>query len=95
MSAEVRPLGNTAAPSNAGGFVLTISPEAFMPRDEFDRRLGALVTTIRGSAPAKRSDHVMVPGDRYWRGRERRMREGIEIGADVHRELLELAGRSS
>jgi LDH2 family malate/lactate/ureidoglycolate dehydrogenase len=95
VSAEVRPLGNTSAPSNAGGFVLTISPEAFMPRDEFDRRLAGLLETIRGSAPAKGFERVMVPGDRYWHDRERRLREGIEIGADVHRELLELAGRSS
>jgi LDH2 family malate/lactate/ureidoglycolate dehydrogenase len=94
VSGEVRPLADTASPSNAGGFVVTISPDAFMPRAEFDRRLGALLEAIRGSTPAPGFERVMVPGDRYWRDRERRVRDGVEIPAEVHRELLALAGRA-
>ena len=93
VSDEVRPLGDTASPSNAGGFVLTISPDTFMPRAEWDRRLGALLESIRGSAVAPGFERVSVPGDRYWHERERRMRDGIEIPVEVHRELCELAGR--
>ena len=77
------------------GFVLTIAPDAFLPRAEFDRRLAALLAKVRGSATAKGYDRVMVPGDRYWQERERRLREGVAIPAEVHRELLELAGRSA
>lgn len=91
----VRPLGHHDAPSNAGAVVITILPDAFMPRAEFDRRLGDLLRTIRGSTPGPGIERVRIPGDRYWSERERRLREGIEIPAELHRELLELAGRSA
>ena len=90
---EVRPLGDVASPSNAGAFVLTLSPDAFMPRAEFDLRLAALLAKIRGSDPLPGFERVLVPGDRYWEERERRLRDGIAIPAELHRELLELAGR--
>ena len=92
---QVRPLNDLSTPSNAGAVVITISPDAFMPREEFDRRLDALLTHIRSSRVASGFERVTVPGDRYWQERERRLRDGIDLPPDVHRELLELAGRSA
>ncbi len=94
VGAEVRGLGDTKSPSNAGAFVITIAPDAFLPRAEFDRRLGALLDSIRSSAPAAGIDHVLVPGDRYWHEREQRLRDGIELPPDVYAELVSLAGRA-
>ena len=94
VGGEVRGLADTRSPSNAGAFVITIAPDAFLPRAEFDHRLGALLDSIRSSAPAVGIDRVLVPGDRYWHERERRLRDGIELASDVYAELVSLAGRS-
>ena len=94
VSDEVRGLSDTKSPTNAGAFVITIWPNAFVARDEFDRRLGALLESIRSSAPAAGVERVQVPGDRYWHERERRMRDGVEVPADVYAELAALAGRA-
>jgi len=93
-SDEVRGLGDTKSPTNAGAFVLTIDPEKYVGRAEFDRRLTSLLESIRSSTPANGVDRVMVPGDRYWRERERRMRDGVEVPEDVYAELAALAGRA-
>jgi LDH2 family malate/lactate/ureidoglycolate dehydrogenase len=94
VSDEVRGLSDTKSPTNAGAFVITIWPDAFVARAEFDRRLGALLESIRSSAPAAGVERVQVPGDRYWHERERRMRDGVEVPADVYAELTMLAGRA-
>ena len=88
---QVRPLGDVASPSNAGAIVITISPEAFMPAAEFGTRLEALLGPIRAGAPAAGFERVLVPGDRYWMERERRLRDGVEIPEELHRELQGLA----
>jgi len=94
VSDEVRGLSELTSPSNAGAFVITISPDALVPRAEFDLRLGTLLDGIRSSTPAAGVERVLVPGDRYWHERERRLRDGIELPPAVYAELAALAGRA-
>ena len=94
VSEEVRGLSDSKNPTNAGAFVITIAPELFVERAEFDRRLAGLLESIRSSAPAAGVERVLVPGDRYAEERARRLRDGMDVPSDVYDELVGLAGRA-
>ncbi len=80
---------------------MALDPDGFMPRQEYKRRTDEVIRFIK-SCPPLPERQVLMPFDREWTERNRRLKEGIpiddrfwqqflavgkEIGIDVKREL--------
>lgn len=75
---------------NYGIFLLAISPTLFMDADLFHVGVDDLVRRIKDSGAAQGVPEVLVPGERAFRERRRRLAEGIEIDLDLMAELRKL-----
>lgn len=81
---EDRSPSGTATTSLGGQFLLVIDPAR--STDDFPARMGTLCAALK-DAGAER-----LPGDRRYAARRRALAEGIEIDAEAHAALLDLAG---
>lgn len=81
------------APQLLGHLFIALDVEAFMPLEEFRRRMGDREQQTRGSRPVPGSEAVFMPGDLEAAKHQTHSRVGIAISEAVHDELLELAGR--
>jgi L-2-hydroxycarboxylate dehydrogenase (NAD+) len=87
--------GGAAVPehyADYGVLILALRPDLFCPREQYDRNARELIARLKASAPAGGAE-VLIPGERAFREREARLREGIEVPADVA-PLLRLAARA-
>ena len=75
---------------NYGIFLLVISPSIFVDADLFQEGVEDLVRRIKGSEPTSGVGEVLVPGERAFRERSRRMNEGIDLDVDLMAELRKL-----
>ena len=75
-----------------GHFLAAIAIEHLMPVAEFTRRMDAMIDAIKSSPRRPAVEEILVPGELEHRTRERRLREGIELGDEVVNELRALAG---
>jgi LDH2 family malate/lactate/ureidoglycolate dehydrogenase len=66
----------TGSDDAPGNFLWALDPEAFLPRDEFEARVGALIDRIKGGERAPGVDELVLPGERG----ERRHREAVAEG---------------
>ena len=57
--------------------------EAFMPLDEFRRRMGELVDQIKSSELAPGSTGIFLPGEIEWNNKQERLKRGIPMTAVV------------
>ncbi len=71
------------AGKNYGIFMLAISPSNFMDEEEFLSGVGELVARIKGATRALGVEEILVPGERAFREREKRLREGIEMDIEL------------
>lgn len=71
------------APVNASHTCIAIDVDTFMPAEEFQARVHAMVSALRGSSLAQGAQEILVPGEREARiGRQRR-ESGIAYPADI------------
>lgn len=75
---------------NYGILMLALSPSIFRDEEDFRAGVGDLVRQIKGAAPAPGVEEILVPGERAFRERERRLREGIEVDGEVMEALRRL-----
>ena len=75
------------AQDGAGYLVIAFTPELFMPRAEFERALAAEITRLKATPRQDGVDEIRIPGERAYRERARRLREGIEIDRRVYQAL--------
>ena len=73
---------------------LAFDPELLMPRSEFQAALHELIENIRATPPLDSNDPVRIPSERAFRERERNREIGIPLAPEVHRQLVELAGKA-
>lgn len=59
--------------------VAAIRIDAFLPVHEFKARLGELIEQVKGSRRREGVPAIFLPGERSYRERERRLREGIPL----------------
>ena len=71
--------------------MLAISPEAFMPRAEFERRLGQLIKEIKAAPPIDPERPVMLPGEIEHQRLAQRRREGIPMDQETVDRLQKLS----
>jgi len=74
-----------------GHFFQATDVEAFVPLDEFKRRMGELVDQIKGSQLAPGSSGIFLPGEIEHGNKTRRSKEGIPMTAGVMDELEAVA----
>lgn len=82
LSGALSPAG--CSRMNAGGagnalFVQAIQIEAFKPLEEFKSEVGQFVNYVKSANPAPGFNEVMVPGERSYRTRKHRLKEGIPV----------------
>lgn len=65
-----------------GLLIVAMRPDLFCPREQYVRNVGELVHRIKSSAPPDGAE-VLIPGERAFREREARLRNGIEVPADL------------
>lgn len=70
------------APQDVGHCFIAIKPDLFMPREDYDRRIGELVGRAKACPPVEEGGEILMPGEREGRLAEARRRDGIPIGAD-------------
>ena len=80
---------------NYGLFLVAIDPGVFGDREQFTAGVAAVVEAVKSAQPAAGVEEVLVPGERAWRERERRLREGIEVPDELLAEIRHLAGGAS
>ena len=74
-----------------GLWLLAIDPGVFGPKEEFRRGVDAVVQAVKSARPEAGVTEVLVPGERAWRDRERRLREGLDLPDPLFHHLTRLA----
>ncbi len=75
-----------------GHFFGAMRIDAFMPADEFKKRMDEWIRTFRNGNTAEGREKVLIPGDPEREAEERIMREGIELVPAVKEDLKAVAG---
>jgi len=75
---------------NYGFFVLAISPTIFLKQTAFEDGVDELVQRLKSAQPSEGTGEILVPGERAFRERERRLKEGIEVDEALMEELHQL-----
>ena len=77
--------------SGSGHLVLALDVEAFLPLEEFNRRMEQLIGEVKSVPLAEGFDEVFFPGEVEDRSQARLQREGIELPAGTLADLERLA----
>jgi len=96
LSGALSPAGCSRADSEVSGnalFVQVISVEAFRPLGEFKAEVDRFVAYVKSARVAPGFDEVLVPGERSYRTRERRLKEGIAVEEATWQRIAEVAKR--
>lgn len=75
---------------NYGLLMLAVSPSLFVDREAFDRGIGEIVRRVKGARRVDPATEVLIPGERAFRERERRLKEGIAVEGELMGELEKL-----
>jgi L-2-hydroxycarboxylate dehydrogenase (NAD+) len=87
-------VGYTVAnqPPNVGHFFMAVNIEAFMPLDEFKKRMTEYVRTLKSIEKHPDFDYIWIPGEKSWMTRETRLRKGVPVYKKVFNEIKEICG---
>ncbi|GLR88759.1 Ldh family oxidoreductase [Bradyrhizobium iriomotense] len=80
-------------PQNVGHLVIALRPDLFMPKDEFDQRMNAFTTRVKGLPRALGFNEILMPGEPEDRKAAKSLKEGISLPAAVVADLREEARR--
>jgi LDH2 family malate/lactate/ureidoglycolate dehydrogenase len=70
---------------------IAFKPDLFMPLDDYRRALAAEIAAIKATPRQDGVDEIRIPGERAYRDRARRAREGLDIDRRIHDALIQLA----
>ena len=74
---EVPPVTDLTSPYGTSFFLLALDPARFVPYEVFQERVNFLIRSARQIPPQEGFTAVRVPGERGFREKEERLREGI------------------
>jgi len=74
-----------------GLWLLAINPGIFGPEEQFRQGVQAVVEAVKSARPEAGVTEVLVPGERAWRDRDRRLREGLDLPDALFHQLTRLA----
>lgn len=78
---------------NVGHFFIAIDVDAFMPIEDFKRRIRQFTQEIRSQPRMPEVDRIFLPGEMEYEAAERAAQNGIPISETGLQELATLAGR--
>ncbi len=81
----------TAGSERTGYLFIAFQPGLFVPLDDYRRALAAEIAAIKTTPRQEGVDEIRIPGERAYRERARRSREGLEIDRRIHDALTALA----
>ena len=70
-----------------GVFILVIDPEMFVSRAQFNQSVERLIAGIKESQPASYVDEILIPGERTYQEKQRRLAGGIPVEKVVWAEV--------
>jgi LDH2 family malate/lactate/ureidoglycolate dehydrogenase len=74
-----------------GLFCVAVRPDLFAPVERYETQVGALVERIKSARTMEGVEEILIPGERAFRERTRRVREGIETTEDRLRQIEAMA----
>ena len=74
-----------------GHFFLAIDPAIFRGAGDFEADVASFLGTLRATPPIDPAQPVMVAGDPQWKIAEKRMKEGIPVGAGLMAQVRQIA----
>jgi L-2-hydroxycarboxylate dehydrogenase (NAD+) len=77
-----------------GYLVIAIRPDLLVPPEEFRSQLSAVIAEIKATPRQEGIDEIRIPGERAYRERVHRMREGIGIDRRIYDALGVFANRA-
>jgi LDH2 family malate/lactate/ureidoglycolate dehydrogenase len=78
------------APARGGYLFVAFKPDLFMPLGDYQRALAAEIARIKATPRQDGVEEIRIPGERAYRERAQREREGIEIDRRIHEALRRL-----
>jgi LDH2 family malate/lactate/ureidoglycolate dehydrogenase len=84
-----------ALATNHGAAFIAVDIAAMMPPEEFHRRVSEMIREIRATPQAPGCERIWIPGEMEWERRERALRHGIDLPADVVESLRTLGRETS
>jgi len=84
-------LGVLCGGGDAGYVLIAFRPDLFVPLEDYRRALAAEIAAIKATPRQNGVDEIRIPGERAYRERARRAREGIQIDRRIHDALIRLA----
>jgi len=73
-----------------GLFMLAIRPDAFTEPDRYSEEVQALKRAVKSARRMKGFSEILLPGERAYRERDQRLRNGIEVPDDLLDEIKRL-----
>src|SRR5262249_17015008 len=83
--------GETTGQLSTGYLFIAFKPDLFVPLHDYRRALARDIAAIKATPRQEGVDEIRIPGERGYRERARRMREGIDVDRRIHDRLIELA----
>ena len=81
----------TADTERTGYLFIAFKPDLFVPLEDYRRALAAEIALIKAAPRQGGVDEIRIPGERAYRERARRAREGFKIDRRIHDALIALA----
>jgi LDH2 family malate/lactate/ureidoglycolate dehydrogenase len=81
-------------PQNVGHFIMAMKPDLFVSRDEYGKRMDALVQRVHACPTAEGFDEVIMPGERERRLEANHRRIGVPFHAKEVAALQEAAAKA-
>jgi len=74
-------------------FIQAINPDAFVSREEFERRVDKLIRACKSSSPRPGFDKVRIPGEPESEAEKKSLELGVQIDEELLNELVALGKR--
>ena len=78
-----------------GYLFIAFKPDLFVPLEDYRHALAAEIAAIKATPRQDGVDEIRIPGERAYRERAQRERDGLEIDRRIHDALMVLAQRST
>lgn len=66
---------------------MAIDPDCFLGREEYKKNVDRYIESIKGSAKAKGTDEILVPGEPEYRTEQKFLKEGVPVSPNTIKEL--------
>ena len=77
-----------------GLMLVAVRPDLFAPREHYESQIAGLIRRLKSVPLMAGHTEILIPGERAFRERERRLRHGIEVPEERLRAIEALAGNA-